>query len=153
MAQQAKEKSATGAQGEAQADNRSGASPRRFPIRSAATSWSTLGERVASPNEIAKELGSVASGTSSYHIKVLSQRELIRLVRTAKRRGAMEHFYELTESSFSTTTIGCEFLSSSDQASAQACSKPSWMKLGRRCRAGTFNARESHVSRTTMILR
>lgn len=55
----------------------------------------TLGERIASPNEIAKELGLVARDLD-YHVKVLIEVGMIRLVRTQKRRGAKEHFYELS---------------------------------------------------------
>lgn len=58
-----------------------------------------LNERVASPNEIAKELGE-SVGHVSYHIKVLRECECIELVDTAPRRGAMEHYYRATDRAF-----------------------------------------------------
>lgn len=52
-------------------------------------------EREASPKEVSKELDEGLSQVS-YHVSVLSKCGLITLVRTAPRRGAVEHFYEAT---------------------------------------------------------
>jgi DNA-binding transcriptional ArsR family regulator len=51
-----------------------------------------LDDRVASPNELARELG-VPLGRVSYHIRLLHDLGAIELVRTEPRRGALEHFY------------------------------------------------------------
>jgi DNA-binding transcriptional ArsR family regulator len=51
-----------------------------------------LNERVASPSELAEELGE-ALGNVAYHVKVLEENGAIELVRTAPVRGALEHFY------------------------------------------------------------
>jgi DNA-binding transcriptional ArsR family regulator len=67
------------------------------PVRNDALS--ILNERVASPNEIAKELGEHV-GHVSYHIKVLKECECIELVDTAPRRGAVEHYYRATARAF-----------------------------------------------------
>jgi DNA-binding transcriptional ArsR family regulator len=69
------------------------------PVRNDALS--ILNERVASPNEIAKELGE-SVGHVSYHIKVLKECDCIELVDTAPRRGAMEHYYRATSRAFLT---------------------------------------------------
>jgi DNA-binding transcriptional ArsR family regulator len=69
------------------------------PVRNDALS--ILNERVASPNEISKELGE-SVGHVSYHIKVLKECECIELVDTAPRRGAMEHYYRATSRAFLT---------------------------------------------------
>lgn len=58
-----------------------------------------LNERVASPNEIAKEVGQ-SVGHVSYHINVLKDCECIELVDTAPRRGAVEHYYRATDRAF-----------------------------------------------------
>jgi DNA-binding transcriptional ArsR family regulator len=58
-----------------------------------------LNERVASPNEISKELDQTV-GHVSYHIKVLKECDCIELVDTAPRRGAMEHYYRATDRAF-----------------------------------------------------
>ncbi len=67
------------------------------PVRNDALS--ILNERVASPNEISKELGE-SVGHVSYHIKVLKECDCIELVDTAPRRGAMEHYYRATSRAF-----------------------------------------------------
>lgn len=51
-----------------------------------------LFNRVASPNEIAKELGEQI-GTITHHIDVLKDEGIIKLVDSKQRRGATEHFY------------------------------------------------------------
>jgi DNA-binding transcriptional ArsR family regulator len=51
-----------------------------------------LNNRVASPNEIARELGE-SLGRVSYHVRQLADVGAIELVRTEPRRGAVEHFY------------------------------------------------------------
>lgn len=50
-------------------------------------------EREASPKEISEQLDEGLSQVS-YHVSVLRECRLIRLVRTEPRRGAVEHFYE-----------------------------------------------------------
>jgi DNA-binding transcriptional ArsR family regulator len=58
-----------------------------------------LNERVASPNELAKELGEGLSQVS-YHVKVLKDYNAIRLVKTEPRRGAVEHYYRATSRTY-----------------------------------------------------
>jgi DNA-binding transcriptional ArsR family regulator len=53
---------------------------------------SILSEREASPNELSELLNTGLSKVS-YHVKVLRDYELIEMVRTEPRRGAVEHFY------------------------------------------------------------
>jgi DNA-binding transcriptional ArsR family regulator len=54
-----------------------------------------LNERIASPNELSKELGEGLSQVS-YHVKVLKDYGCIELVKTEPRRGAVEHYYRAT---------------------------------------------------------
>jgi DNA-binding transcriptional ArsR family regulator len=49
--------------------------------------------QVASPSEIADQLG-VPLGNVSYHVRILAEYGLIKLVRRTPRRGAIEHHYE-----------------------------------------------------------
>ncbi len=58
-----------------------------------------LNERVASPNELAQELGEGLSQVS-YHVKVLKDCDCIELVKTEPRRGAVEHYYRATSRAF-----------------------------------------------------
>src|SRR3954462_13970381 len=50
-----------------------------------------LNDRIASPNEIANEIGE-SLGRVSYHVRQLAEVGAIELVRTEPRRGAVEHF-------------------------------------------------------------
>jgi DNA-binding transcriptional ArsR family regulator len=59
------------------------------PLR--AQALTILNERVASPNEIAGMLG-VRLENVGYHVGVLRELGCIELVRTARRRGAVEHY-------------------------------------------------------------
>src|SRR4051795_5141955 len=54
-----------------------------------------LGERVASPNDLAAELGAPL-GVVSYHVRMLRDYDCVELVRTEPRRGALQHFYRAT---------------------------------------------------------
>ncbi|MDQ3849479.1 MAG: winged helix-turn-helix domain-containing protein [Actinomycetota bacterium] len=54
-----------------------------------------LNEGVASPNELAGELGEPL-GNVSYHVRTLLELDCIELVDTAHRRGAVEHYYRAT---------------------------------------------------------
>src|SRR4051812_39102751 len=54
-----------------------------------------LGERVASPGELAVELGA-SLGVVSYHVRMLRDYDCVELVRTEPRRGALQHFYRAT---------------------------------------------------------
>jgi DNA-binding transcriptional ArsR family regulator len=54
---------------------------------------SALENRTASPSELAEEL-EVPLPNLSYHIRMLVQLDLLKLVRTRPRRGAIEHYYQ-----------------------------------------------------------
>jgi DNA-binding transcriptional ArsR family regulator len=58
---------------------------------------SMLDGRIASPNELAREL-ELPLGRVSYHIRLLNDLGAIELVRTEPRRGALEHFYKAVTS-------------------------------------------------------
>ena len=54
-----------------------------------------LGERVASPGDLAVELGAPL-GVVTYHVRMLRDYDCVELVRTEPRRGALQHFYRAT---------------------------------------------------------
>src|SRR3954470_7650888 len=54
-----------------------------------------LGERVASPGDLAVELGAPL-GVVSYHVRMLRDYDCVELVRPEPRRGALQHFYRAT---------------------------------------------------------
>ena len=59
-------------------------------------SYVILAERVASPNEIALEIGRDV-GHVSYHVKKLAQLGVVELIDVRPVRGANEHFYKATK--------------------------------------------------------
>lgn len=115
--------------------------------------WVTLFEKgVVSPTEVATELELEVSEVS-YHFRKLHRKKLIRLARIVQRRGFDEHFYE-------PVTPAIDF----DDAD--------WMKLPHGIRAGmsaetlrgivdsfvaaleagSFDARNRHLTRTWLLL-
>lgn len=102
-----------------------------------------LNERVASPNELSKELGEGLSQVS-YHVKVLLESNCIELVKTEPRRGAVEHYYRATSRAF---------LDDSEWAKLPASIKPGFSAsllqtimddAVTSLKAGTFDARDEH---------
>jgi DNA-binding transcriptional ArsR family regulator len=111
-----------------------------------------LNERMASPNELSKELDEGLSQVS-YHVKVLKDYECIELVKTEPRRGAVEHYYRATARSF---------LDDSDWATLPASVKPGvsatsikmlMENVVEALQGGTFDARDDrHISWTPGVV-
>lgn len=120
------------------------------PVR--AQALAILNERIASPNEIAKELDQ-GVGHVSYHINVLKQCECIELVGTEPRRGAVEHYYRAT------TRV---FLDDEEWRRLPASVRPGMSvsliqnivdDAGTALSAGTFDSRDDrHLAWTKMIV-
>jgi DNA-binding transcriptional ArsR family regulator len=111
-----------------------------------------LHKRVASPNQIAQEIGEGLSQVS-YHVKVLKEFECVELVRTEPRRGAVEHFYRAAARSFLTDndwkSLPDAVRQSISAVIVQMVAQDALDALG----AGTFDSREDrHLSRTPLIL-
>lgn len=67
------------------------------PVR--ARALTVLGQRVASPSELAAEQEE-AVGYVAYHVRVLHELGMIELVKTRQVRGATEHFYRSTAQTY-----------------------------------------------------
>lgn len=111
-----------------------------------------LNERMASPNELAKELDEGLSQVS-YHVKVLKDYECIELVKTEPRRGAVEHYYRASSRAFLTDRDWRELPDtvrvgmSADLFQAVVYDAVAAME------AGTFDGRaDRHLSWTPLIL-
>ena len=63
------------------------------PLR--ARNLQRLGDRVASPGDLALELDAPL-GVNSYRVRMLHDYDCVELVRTEPRRGALQHFYRAT---------------------------------------------------------
>jgi DNA-binding transcriptional ArsR family regulator len=113
---------------------------------------SRLNERVASPNELSRELGEPL-GNVSYHVKALLELGCIELVDTAQRRGAIEHYYRamtrarLDESAF-------RKLPASIRAELSGVVMEDAIgDVAKAFKAGTFDARtDRHATMTRLLL-
>lgn len=111
-----------------------------------------LNERVASPNEIAKELGE-SVGHVSYHIKVLKECECIELVDTAPRRGAMEHYYRATDRAFVNSDEWGTLPASIRPGISASAIDTTFKDVSEALLKGTFDKRvDRHLSWTPMLL-
>ena len=111
-----------------------------------------LNERMASPNELSKELEEGLSQVS-YHVKVLKDFECIEMVKTEPRRGAVEHYYRATERAFLTDqdwrTLPDSIKPGVSVASIQMIVEDVFAAL----EGGTFDARDDrHLSWTPGIV-
>lgn len=113
---------------------------------------SILNERVASPNQLAQELGEGLSQVS-YHVKVLKEYECVELVKTEPRRGAVEHFYRGIERYF-LDDANWRQLPKSLQGSISATALEVIVEGSvEAMKNGTFDARDDrHVSWTPLIV-
>jgi DNA-binding transcriptional ArsR family regulator len=120
------------------------------PVRNDALS--ILNERVASPNEISKELGE-SVGHVSYHIKVLKECECIELVDTAPRRGAMEHYYRATSRAFLTDDEWARLPESIRPGMSASLLQTVMTDASEALKSGSLDRREDrHLSWTPMIV-
>jgi DNA-binding transcriptional ArsR family regulator len=111
-----------------------------------------LNERVASPNEISKELNQTV-GHVSYHIKVLKECECIELVDTAPRRGAMEHYYRATDRAFLDIEEWAKLPASIRPGMSASAIKTILNDVSSALLMGTFDKRlDRHLSWTPMLV-
>jgi DNA-binding transcriptional ArsR family regulator len=120
------------------------------PVR--ARALAILNERVASPNEIAKELEQ-SVGHVSYHINVLKKCECIELVDTTPRRGAVEHYYRATSRAFIDDEAWRRLPASVRPSLTATLLRDLIEDAGGALSAGTFDARDDrHLAWTPMIV-
>jgi DNA-binding transcriptional ArsR family regulator len=110
-----------------------------------------LQERRASPKELAAELG-LPLANVAYHVRILSDLKLIRLVKKTPRRGAIEHHYEAVS--------GAEVNDSAWGATPQvvrdkllsAALDEVGRTVGDAAATGGFDRRDTHLTRTRLVL-
>jgi hypothetical protein len=115
--------------------------------------WVTLFERgVVSPTEVANEL-QIDVTEVSYHFRALHGKGLIRLVRTERRRGFEEHFYEplsqvfrMDDAEWMRLPEGIRSSLSGELLRQIADSVVAALE------AGSFDARNRHLARTWLTL-
>src|SRR5918998_1182329 len=113
---------------------------------------SILNEQVASPNEIAAMIDERLPNVS-YHVRALQELGCIELVRTAQRRGAIEHYYRALTRPFFTDRDWKRLPRSGRQAIADVGLQLIWDDVSAAIEAGTFEARpDRHLSRSPLVL-
>jgi len=111
-----------------------------------------LNERMASPNELSKELEEGLSQVS-YHVKVLKDFECIEMVKTEPRRGAVEHYYRATARAFFTDADYKNLPESIKPGATAAVMRMLMEDVSSALNAGTFTARDDmHLSWTPGVV-
>jgi DNA-binding transcriptional ArsR family regulator len=111
-----------------------------------------LNERVASPNEISETIGERLPNVS-YHVRVLQDLGCIELVRTAQRRGAIEHYYRALARPFFSDRDWKRLPRSGRQAVTDVILQMVWDDASQAMKADTFESRaDRHLSRTPLAL-
>jgi DNA-binding transcriptional ArsR family regulator len=111
-----------------------------------------LNERMASPNELSKELDEGLSQVS-YHVKVLKDFECIEMVKTEPRRGAVEHYYRATARAFFTDAEYQHLPDSIKPGATAAVMRMMMEDVSNALDGGTFTARDDmHLSWTPGVV-
>jgi DNA-binding transcriptional ArsR family regulator len=110
-----------------------------------------LNERVASPKELADELGERLPNVS-YHVRILAELGWIELVSTTPRRGAIEHHYR---------ALGRPFFNDQEWAKLPVSTRRAifddnlghiFQDIRNAARKQGFDDPRTHVSRTPLVL-
>ncbi|MEA2333475.1 MAG: hypothetical protein QOH58_3613 [Thermoleophilaceae bacterium] len=113
---------------------------------------SILNERVASPNEIADMIDERLPNVS-YHVRALQDLGCIELVRTAQRRGAVEHYYRALTRPFFSDRDWKRLPRSGRQAVTDVILEMIWEDASAAIRAGTYESRpDRHLSRSPLLV-
>jgi DNA-binding transcriptional ArsR family regulator len=111
----------------------------------------TLNLRVASPTELAGELGAPLPNIA-YHVKVLAQNDAIELVKTQQVRGALEHFYRATMRPWFTDDLWAELPVSARRALFTEILRDTWADVAASAEAGQLDDPTTHITRTWLDL-
>ncbi|HYP55425.1 MAG TPA: winged helix-turn-helix domain-containing protein [Solirubrobacterales bacterium] len=111
-----------------------------------------LNERMASPNELAKELNEGLSQVS-YHVKVLKDYDCIELVKTEPRRGAVEHYYRASARPYLSDSDWRQLPDSVREGMSADLMQMVLDDVTAALEAGTVDAhKDRHMSRTPLLL-
>jgi DNA-binding transcriptional ArsR family regulator len=111
-----------------------------------------LNERMASPNELSKELDEGLSQVS-YHVKVLKDYDCITQVKTVPRRGAVEHYYRATSRPYISDRDWQKLPDSVREGMSADLMQMILDDVSAGLDAGTVDARKDrHMSRTPLLL-
>jgi DNA-binding transcriptional ArsR family regulator len=108
-------------------------------------------ERVASPSDLAAELGEPI-GNVSYHTRILARLGCVELVKTKQVRGAVEHYYRAVVRPVFSDDDWAELPLSIRKSLAGAVLTEIADDMGASAKDGGFDRDEVHLSRTTLTL-
>ena len=108
-------------------------------------------ERVASPSDLAAELGEPI-GNVSYHTRILARLGCVELVKTKQVRGAVEHYYRAVVRPVFSDDDWAELPLSIRKSLAGAVLTEIADDMGASANAGGFDRDEVHLSRTPLAL-
>jgi DNA-binding transcriptional ArsR family regulator len=110
-----------------------------------------LGDRTASPSEIAAEIGAPLTNVS-YHVRKLRSLGLIKLVRKTPKRGVIEHYYSAKSRRKITDEAWAEIPSIVKEALCVPHAKNQVTEITEAARSGGFDRADAHISTTRMKL-
>ena len=110
-----------------------------------------LENRVASPSEIAEEIGAPL-GNVSYHVRFLARVGLIELTSTKPRRGAVEHYYRAVGRVSVTDQAWAQVPDVVKSGMISATLDQAGRVIGAAAAGGGFDRRDAVVSRREMLL-
>lgn len=111
-----------------------------------------LNQKVASPNELAQELGEPL-GSVAYHVRILLDLETIELVRETPRRGAIEHHYRALVRPWFRADDWGKLPVSARNAVTGGILEQIWVDVSSSLESETFEARtDRHISRMPLVL-
>ena len=108
-------------------------------------------ERVASPSDLAAELGEPI-GNVSYHTRILARLGCVELVKTKQVRGAVEHYYRAVVRPVFSDDDWAELPPSIRKSLAGAVLTEVADDVSAAAKEGGFDRDEVHLNRTTLTL-
>jgi DNA-binding transcriptional ArsR family regulator len=110
-----------------------------------------LSQKVASPSELAEELDEPL-GNVSYHMRFLADLNMVKLVRTEPRRGAVEHYYEALEPPLISDADWARLPVALRRALSDSTLSDIARDLKGAAQAGGFDRPNMHLSHTALVL-
>src|SRR3954447_19498551 len=112
---------------------------------------STLEDRVASPSDLATELGAPL-GNVSYHVRTLADLGLVKLVKRRTRRGAVEHYYQARGRAQVSNRAWAQVPGVVKRSMVAVALEQAVDQAGAAAAAGGFDREDSNLSRQTVTL-
>ncbi len=110
-----------------------------------------LNQTAASPSQLSEQLGEPL-GNVSYHMRFLADLDLVRLVRTEPRRGAVEHYYEALVPPVMSGDDWLRLPSSLRRSLSDSRLGEIARDVEQAAETGGFDRERVHLSRTSLLL-